>query len=153
MLDRTKPITSGDISTLTAELRAVTEEKETLQRQAAQSTVKLSAKQKAELDEKIQSLEDTASSLEKDLAYAVDYVNKNGSEYGIYQSEKAQPLCVCLGTAYGYAVFKRQDGAFFFEEENGQSKADICADCEALTSLDELTDDERKMILRHIFED
>ena len=153
MLDRTKPITSGDISTLTAELRAVTEEKETLQRQAAQSTAKLSARQKAELDEKISSLEDTASSLEKDLAYAVDYVNKNGSEYGIFQSEMAQPLFVCLGCAYGYAVFKGQNGAFYFEEENGQAKADICADDSLLRSLDELPEAERKMILRRIFED
>lgn len=153
MLDRTKPITSGDISALTAELRAVTEEKEALERQAAQSVPKLSARQKAELDERISSLEDTASSLEKDLAYAIDYVNRNGSEYGIYQSESAQPLYICLGTAYGYAVFKRQDGAFFFEEENGQSISEVCADASFLRSLDELTDDERKMILRHIFED
>ena len=154
MIDKLQPFTNSDVIRLSEELRGLQVKRSELE--AHIHFIESNKGKKKELSllkEQLSSLEDSENKLSYELKYVLDYINTNGEDYAFFPDEAGSEYAVCIGHAYGIAVFRSSNGDLYYEESNGQEIGYPCDNFVELSELSELPEGEQALILRYISEE
>lgn len=89
-----------------------------------------------------------------DLAFILDYLQRNGEDYAISKGEKSDLYTVCIGYAYGMAIYRSATGELLYEEMEAEC-AEIgfpCDDFSSLCKFSELPEGEQRLIINYLMQ-